>query len=136
MVDGQHYTTFRILVVVLEGGLERLLRPLFPRGGAGIELYYIGMRLGEPTFSEQACVDLEQTYRCPVWLTLRQVPGSEGTQSFLLGEIPLLTERDTLIVRGQERTPIGQFLLTPGVYFERTERTVSVCAGCLTPDAG
>lgn len=107
----------------LEEGLERLLRPLFPRGGAGVELHYVGMRLGAPILSEQACLDLEQTYRGPVWLTLR-LAESDEVQPFLLGEVPLLTERDTLVVKGKERTPIGQLLLAPGVYFERTERTV------------
>src|SRR5574341_1334609 len=107
----------------LEEGLERLLRPLFSRSGAGVELHYVEMRLGAPMLSEQACLDLEQTYCSPVWLTLR-LAESDAVRPFLLGEVPLLTERDTLIVRGQERTPIGQFLLTPGIYFERTERTV------------
>jgi len=107
----------------LEEGLERLLRPLFPRGGAGAELHYVGMRLGAPILSEPACLDLEQTYRGPVWLTLR-LTESDAVQPFLLGEVPLLTERDTLIVKGKERTLIGQILLAPGVYFERTEHTV------------
>lgn len=80
----------------LEEGFERLLCLLFPRRGAGVELHYVGMLLGEPMFSEQVCLALEQTYRCPVWLTLRLTPRSDATQSFLLGEIPILTERDTL----------------------------------------
>ena len=108
---------------ILAEGLERLLRPLFPRGGAGVELHYVGMRLGAPVLSEQACLDLEQTYRCPVRLTLR-LAESDEVQTFLLGEIPLLTERDTLIVKGKEQTLIGQLLLAPGSYIERTEHTV------------
>ena len=82
------------------------------------------MRLGEPVFSEQVCLDLEQTYRCPVWLTLRLTPRSDVPQSLLLGELPILTARDTLIIKGQEWVPIGQLLLAPGIYFERTEHTV------------
>jgi len=107
----------------LKGGLEWLLCPLFPRSGPGVELHYAGLHLGEPTLSEQACLDLEQTYRSPVWLTLRLAESDEA-RPFLLGEIPLLTDRDTLIVKGKERTLIGQLLLAPGVYFERTEHIV------------
>jgi DNA-directed RNA polymerase subunit beta len=61
-----------------------------------------------------------------VWLTLevqRLPKARHETHTVLLGEIPLLTGRDTLIIRGVERVPVAQLLLYPGVYFERKERS-------------
>jgi DNA-directed RNA polymerase subunit beta len=110
----------------LEAGLERLLGALFPRRGGGFELHHGGIRLAPPILSERACVANEHTYCCPVWLTVEVRPLSRRRaelQTVLFGEVPLLTERDSLIIDGVERVPVGQLLVSPGVYFERRERT-------------
>gem|GEM_PF-91292 len=94
-------------------GLEKVLAETFPIENGGLVLDCLGYSCGEPSHSTTECLDLSLTYSVPVTLrmslTLEEV-SKVVEEEVAMGEIPLMTEDGTFIIKGVRRVVIGQLV--------------------------
>jgi len=95
--------------------LPRLLQELFPPRST---MEFVGLDLEESSRSEEECQLRGETYSYDVVGRFRAGGGQHVGR---VAALPRLTERETLIVRGVERTPLMQLRLRPGLYFTVVE---------------
>ncbi len=93
-------------------GLHAALKSVFPivsyNGGAALE--YVGYKLGEPVFDERECRNRGLSYGAPLRVTVRLVIYDRESstkavkyvkeQEVYMGELPLMTDTCTFIVKG------------------------------------
>jgi len=95
-------------------GLEKCLRQAFPLHlTSGDQWSYEGYSLVEPDGCWRDCRRSGGTYAGEVTIHLRQAQGDE-TRDVPAGPIPLMTERSTFIISGQEKLVVGQLLAGDG----------------------
>ncbi len=112
-------------------GLHAAFQSVFPiksySGHATLE--YVYYYLGEPVFDVKECQLRGLTYAAPMRVRLRlrvmdkESPGASRVkraieQEVYLGELPLMTENGTFIVKGTERVIVSQLHRSPGVIFD------------------
>lgn len=95
--------------------LPRLLKELFPPRSA---IEFVDLSLEESSRSEEECRFREETYSYDIVARFR---ADQGERVGRVAALPRLTDRDTLVVRGVERTPLMQLRLKPGLYFTVAE---------------
>jgi DNA-directed RNA polymerase subunit beta len=94
--------------------------PIFDYSEKELRLDFIDCYLGKPKYSEEECREKGWTYSAPLRVKLRLtnlINNESSEQDVYLGEIPILTDRCTFIINGNERIIVSQLLRSPGVYF-------------------
>jgi len=94
--------------------------PIFDYSEKELRLDFVDCYLGKPKYSEEECKEKGWTYSAPLRGKLRLtnlINNESSEQDVYLGEIPILTDRCTFIINGNERIIVSQLLRSPGVYF-------------------
>src|SRR5713101_669611 len=115
-----------------EIGLHAAFDSVFPissySGNATLE--YVSYRLGEPVFDVKECQLRGLTYAAPLRVKVRLVvldkeaSGAKKPvkdvreQEVYLGELPLMTDNCSIIIKATERVIVSQLHRSPGVFFE------------------
>jgi DNA-directed RNA polymerase subunit beta len=107
----------------IEVGIKKVLNeffPIFDYSEKEIKLEFIDCYLGQPKITEEEAKERNWTYAAPLRAILKATNltnNQELEQEVYFGDIPLITERGTFIINGNERIIINQLLRSPGVYF-------------------
>jgi len=104
-------------------GLEAIFREFFPMISLGgtYKLEYLHYDLGKPKYGEDECKNRSLTYAAPFRIKLRlKLENEMKEQEVYIGEVPLMTEKGTFIVNGDERVVVSQLHRSPGISFEET----------------
>ncbi len=94
--------------------------PIFDYSGKEFKLEFLDCYVGKPKYSEDECKTKGWTYSAPLRVKLRLInltSKEETEQDVYFGDIPVMTERGTFIINGNERVIVSQLLRSPGVYF-------------------
>lgn len=76
---------------------------------------------GEPKYTPATAIEKSANYEASMLAKVKLTDLQSGkiqAQDVYLGELPLMTERGTFIINGNERTIVNQLTRSPGVYFE------------------
>ena len=118
------------------------LKLYFPGSKAREAQFDLGYRFGEPTYSEEECLERDITYATPLYVQVvldNHDTGEIVESEVFLGDFPLMTENGTFIINGTERVVVSQLIRSPGVYFDVSEDRVTgrrLSAAKLIPDRG
>jgi len=118
------------------------LKLYFPGSKAREAQFDLGYRFGEPTYSEEECLERDITYAAPLYVQVvldNHDTGEIVESEVFLGDFPLMTENGTFIINGTERVVVSQLIRSPGVYFDVSEDRVTgrrLSAAKLIPDRG
>jgi len=107
-------------------GLEAIFREVFPIISLGgiFKLEYLYYDLGKPKYNVDECKNRSMTYGAPFRIKLRLKSEHEmKEQEVYVGEIPLMTDKGTFIINGDERVVVNQLHRSPGISFEETGST-------------
>ncbi len=113
-------------------GLRGVFQSVFPitdyNGKA--ELSFVSYELEKPKFDIEECQKRDITYASPLKVKLRLIvfdidddTGSRDVkdikeQDVFMGEMPLMTDNGTFIIKGTERVVVSQMHRSPGVFFD------------------
>ena len=104
-------------------GLEGVLREVFPitSNDGEILLEYLYYDIGVPKYDIDECKNRSITFGAPFRIKLRlKLPDEMKEQEVYVGEIPLMTDKGTFIINGDERVVVNQLHRSPGISFEET----------------
>ncbi len=106
-------------------GLEEIFEEISPIEdfSGSMSLSFRDHRFEETRKSIEACKERDQTYDAPLFVTAEFMNTNTGeikSQTVIMGDFPLMTERGTFIINGTERVVVSQLVRSPGAYFERT----------------
>ncbi|MFA5628936.1 MAG: DNA-directed RNA polymerase subunit beta [Dehalococcoidales bacterium] len=115
-----------------EEGIRQLLDEISPIQdftGNRLELSFIGYEFREPRYSEEDCLQKDQTYSVPLYVKARLLTKGTGEIrepfDLFFGDIHLMTDKGTFITSGTERVVVSQLLRSPGIYFTADEDPTS-----------
>ncbi len=122
-------------------GLEAIFRGVFPIISLGgvYKLEYLYYDLGKPKYNVDECKNRSMTYGAPFRIKLRLKSEHEiKEQEVYVGEVPLMTDKGTFIINGDERVVVNQLHRSPGISFEETGSTAGkmTFTARLIPDRG
>ena len=109
----------------LEKGLQSLFMEFFPivdNSGVKFTINYISYKIEEPkmTPEEARCRLIDYSAQLKVNLELVNSSGPVTTRQIeevIFGEVPIMTEQNSFIINGKERTVISQLVRSDGVRF-------------------
>ncbi len=108
-------------------GLQEILKEVFPMESPDKQyrLEFISYTLGRPRYSVDECKRRAQSFAAPLRVRLRlSDPSNEvKEQEIYLGDIPLMTDKASFVINGDERAIISQLQRSPGVFFEDETHT-------------
>lgn len=104
-------------------GLHAVFSEVFP-----VESYdgryvleYVSYRLGDPKEKESEAVREGTTYTLSLYLTLRlREENAVKEEEIYMGEFPMMTDRGSFVVNGDESVVVNQLCRSPGICFEET----------------
>ncbi|HLD82554.1 MAG TPA: DNA-directed RNA polymerase subunit beta, partial [Candidatus Omnitrophota bacterium] len=102
-------------------GLQEVFEDLFPMESANreIKLEFISYSLGKPKYNLPESKRRSLTYAAPLKVKFRlTTPHETKEQDAYFGEMPLMTEKGTFVINGDERVVVNQLQRSPGVSFE------------------
>ena len=127
----------------LNQGMEELIKEFSPIEdliGKNYELHFLTCSLGSPKFDQIISKNRNLTYEAPLTVKVRLInkkTGKKTEQDVYFGDIPLMTDKGTLIVNGIERVIIQQLIRSPGIIFSRTRLKGKFCyTAKVIPDRG
>ncbi|MCR5846227.1 MAG: DNA-directed RNA polymerase subunit beta [bacterium] len=86
-----------------------------------ISLEFLDHEISEPKHSVMECKARDLSYECSLFVQARLVDKSTGEiklqQDIFMGDIPVMTDQGTFIIKGTERVVVSQLVRSPGVYF-------------------
>jgi len=109
----------------LNQGIKELIKefsPIKDLVGKNFELHFLDCSLGSPRFNQIISKNRNLTYEAPLTVKVRLVnkkTGEKTEQDVYFGDIPLMTDKGTLIINGIERVIIQQLIRSPGIIFSR-----------------
>lgn len=104
-------------------GLRKVLLEYFPISDYSekdLKLEFISYYFGKPKNSEEEARRLNASYEAPLRIKLRLqhlLRQEVEEQEIYFGDFPLMTQRGSFIINGNERIIISQMIRSPGVYF-------------------
>ncbi|GIW66282.1 MAG: DNA-directed RNA polymerase subunit beta [Candidatus Parcubacteria bacterium] len=104
-------------------GIKKVFKEFFPildYSEKELKIEFVDCFLGQPKISEEEAKEKGWTYSSPLRVILKAhnlLNNQVTKQEVYFGDIPLITERGTFIINGNERIIINQFLRSPGIYF-------------------
>jgi len=104
-------------------GLEAVFSEVFPiesyDGRATLD--YVSYSLSGPKLTEMECIREGVTYSISLLVKLRlKEKDSIKDEEIYMGEMPMITERGSVIINGAERVVVSQLHRSPGICFEET----------------
>ncbi len=115
-------------------GIQAVFKSVFPiHDFSGlVDLEFVKYEFDAPKYDAEECLRRGLTFAAPLRVTLRLILwdiDEEGNKSIkdvkeqeiFMGEIPLMTEKGTLIFNGTERVFVSQMQRSPGVFFTHDE---------------
>jgi DNA-directed RNA polymerase subunit beta len=122
-------------------GLEGILREVFPIESAcgRYALEYLYYEIGKPKYDVDECKTRSMTYGAALKIKLRlKLENEIKEQEVYVGEIPLMTDKGTFVINGDERVVVSQLHRSPGVSFEETGVSIGKASfsARLIPDRG
>ena len=108
----------------LREGIDELLEEINPildyTGGTNWEMHFEGSEYGESKNSFLECQRLGLTYEIPIFVNVKLVNKKTGEikkQRIFLTDLPLMGDRGTFMVSGNERVVVLQILRSEGILF-------------------
>ena len=104
-------------------GIEESLKEVFPVDdftGKALKLEIGDYYLEEPTITPELAMVKGLSFTSSIKATARliyQETGKVKEEEVFLGDLPLMTEKGTFIVNGNQRVIVTQLTRSPGVYF-------------------
>ncbi|MGB2661960.1 MAG: DNA-directed RNA polymerase subunit beta [Candidatus Omnitrophota bacterium] len=122
-------------------GLEALFTDVFPivSQDGKYRLEYLYYELGQSKYTAEDCKERSLTYSAPMRIKLRlRLETEMKEQEVYVCDIPLMTERGTFIINGDERVVVNQIHRSPGISFEETGQPTGkkVVSSRIIPDRG
>ncbi len=105
-------------------GLQEVFDEIFPVENANrsVKLEFISYSLGKPKYDIGESKIRALTYAAALKVRFRlTTPKETKEQDAYFGDLPLMTERGTFIINGDERVVVSQLQRSPGVSFEEEE---------------
>ena len=115
-------------------GIQAVFKSVFPiHDFSGlVDLEFVKYEFDTPKYDAEECLRRGLTFAAPLRVTLRLILwdiDEDGKrtikdvkeQEIFMGEIPLMTEKGTLIFNGTERVFVSQMQRSPGVFFSHDE---------------
>ena len=115
-------------------GIQAVFKSVFPiHDFSGlVDLEFVKYEFDAPKYDAEECLRRGLTFAAPLRVTLRLILwdiDEEGKKSIkdvkeqeiFMGEVPLMTEKGTLIFNGTERVFVSQMQRSPGVFFTHDE---------------
>lgn len=108
---------------ILKEGLRELfdeISPITDYAGKNIELYFGDYYFDEPKYDEEYAKFKDLTFEAPLRVKVKLVNGQTKEtkeQEVYFGDLPLMTDRGTFIINGNEKVVISQLIRSPGVYY-------------------
>ncbi len=115
-------------------GIQAVFKSVFPiHDFSGlVDLEFVKYEFDAPKYDAEECLRRGLTFAAPLRVTLRLILwdiDEDGKrtikdvkeQEIFMGEIPLMTEKGTLIFNGTERVFVSQMQRSPGVFFSHDE---------------
>ncbi len=90
--------------------------------GNKFELSFVSYKIGKPSCTEQEALENHLDYSAPLKIVVRLKNKTLKTtkdQEILFSSIPVITERGTFILGGNERVIVSQLKRSPGVFFTK-----------------
>ena len=133
-IQGESYKDFLQLDVPAENrknvGIQAVFKSVFPMhdfSGAA-DLDFVKYEFDAPKYDAEECLRRGFTFAAPLRVVLRLIlwdVAEDGKktikdvkeQEIFMGEVPLMTEKGTLIFNGTERVFVSQMQRSPGVFF-------------------
>jgi len=106
--------SFQRLIVEEKGGLAKVLQEIFPISGGGAILDCADWEIGEPPLSAAECLRSERDYVAPVHLHLRLSHSEKVREDLLSFDLPMMTDRASFVLHGEERVIVAQLPLGGG----------------------
>ncbi|MCM8779376.1 MAG: DNA-directed RNA polymerase subunit beta, partial [Candidatus Omnitrophica bacterium] len=104
-------------------GLEGVFLSTFPiESPDGVyRLEFVSYSLGKPKYTEEEARKRGLTYASPLKARIRLVTKKEiKEQEVYICDLPLMTDKGTFVINGDERVVVSQLHRSPGVSFEET----------------
>ncbi len=112
----------------LDNGVLRILKKFSPitsvkgegKKDKGFALEFVNVRVGQPPNNIEECKSKLLTYVAPIYSTVRITDLATGEireEEVSLGEFPIMTDNQTFVINGVERTVVSQLVRSPGIYF-------------------
>ncbi len=104
-------------------GLKELFEEVSPIRdyiGRDLELYLGDYYFDEAKFTERQAKDRNTTFEAPLRVMTKLVnkrTGEVKEQEVYLGDVPLMTDRGTFIINGNERAIVSQLVRSAGIFF-------------------
>ncbi len=109
----------------LEKGIKEVMEEVFPIASYTETSFidFVSCELREPKYSYLTCKEHDYNYASKLYAKLRlrntDGTGSEKDEEVYMGEIPLMTESGTFIIKGAERVIVSQIVRSPGAYLSK-----------------
>ncbi|MBM4402258.1 MAG: DNA-directed RNA polymerase subunit beta [Candidatus Cloacimonetes bacterium] len=109
---------------IIDGSLNEVLSSISPitdYTGENYSLEIGELVFGDPKYTPSEAIEKGANYEASMLTKVKLTDlqtGKTQNQDVYLGELPLMTERGTFIINGNERTVVNQLTRSPGVYFE------------------
>ena len=94
--------------------------PVFDYSGKDLKLEFVDYYIGKPKNTEEEARRIMVNYEAPLRVKLRLtnlVTNKQEEQEIYFGDLPIMTNRGSFIINGNERIMISQIIRSPGVYF-------------------
>ncbi|MFH0762625.1 MAG: DNA-directed RNA polymerase subunit beta [Candidatus Omnitrophota bacterium] len=105
-------------------GLEEVFQEIFPVENAdrSVKLEYISYSLGKHKYTINESKIRALTYAAPLKVRFRlTTPKETKEQDAYFGDLPLMTDKGTFVINGDERVVVSQLQRSPGISFEEEE---------------
>ncbi|MDP2629198.1 MAG: DNA-directed RNA polymerase subunit beta [Candidatus Harrisonbacteria bacterium] len=108
---------------ILKDGLRELfdeISPIKDYAGKELELHFGDYYFDEPKYDEEQSRFKGLTYEAPLRVKVslqNQKNKTKKEQEVYFGDLPLMTDRGTFIINGNERVVVSQLIRSAGVYF-------------------
>ncbi|MCM8783532.1 MAG: DNA-directed RNA polymerase subunit beta [Candidatus Omnitrophica bacterium] len=104
-------------------GLQGVFLNTFPIDGPDgtYRLEFVNYSMGKPKYSEEEARRRGLTYAIPLKARIRLVTKKEiKEQEVYICDLPLMTNKGTFVINGDERVVVSQLHRSPGISFEET----------------
>ncbi len=109
----------------LEKGIAEVMEEVFPIASYTETSFidFVSCELREPKYPYLVCKEHDYNYASKLYakLKLRNADGtgSDKEEEIYMGDIPLMTESGTFIIKGAERVIVSQIVRSPGAYLSK-----------------
>lgn len=115
------------------------LRLIFPDGSEKARDYGLTLWIDEPKHSAEECIRNGLTYSAPLYVKValvNEIKGQVKVDTVFFGDVPMMTEKGTFIINGNERVAVGLLRRAPGLYVLRDGKQGGIMRAQIIPERG